>query len=87
MLKHQAVFDNFIRCLYLFNEEIISRAELLIIVQPFFCRNPEMYGWFKEFVYRKDDSGPNFEATLARMGEPPEEHALEIGEECKKMNY
>lgn len=34
-LKNQEVYDNFLRCLILFNEEIISRQELVHLVTPF----------------------------------------------------
>ncbi|XP_021968707.1 paired amphipathic helix protein Sin3a isoform X3 [Folsomia candida] len=90
MLKHQSVFDNFIRCLYLFNEEVISRQELLNMVQPFFCKNPEMYGWLKEFVNRREEQAgyePISQGHLKQ--ERPEEQTLEIGEEyfstCKRL--
>ena len=34
-LRNQEVYDNFLRCLILFNEEIISRQELVHLVTPF----------------------------------------------------
>lgn len=83
MLKHQSVFDNFIRCLHLFNEEVLSRQELLAVVQPFFNKYPEMYTWLKDFVLQREPGSsydPSAQGNKERM---PEEQALEIGEECK----
>lgn len=34
-LHNQEVYDNFLRCLVLFNEEIVSRQELLQLITPF----------------------------------------------------
>jgi len=34
-LRNQEVYENFLRCLVLFNEEIISRQELVHLVTPF----------------------------------------------------
>ena len=34
-LRNQEVHENFLRCLVLFNEEIISRQELVHLVTPF----------------------------------------------------
>ena len=34
-LKNNEVYDNFLRCLVLFNQEVISRSELVQVVSPF----------------------------------------------------
>lgn len=34
-LKHPEVYENFLRCLVLFNQEVISRTELVQLVQTF----------------------------------------------------
>ena len=34
-LRSQEVYENFLRCLVLFNQEIVSRAELVQLVTPF----------------------------------------------------
>ncbi len=34
-LRNQEVYENFLRCLVLFNQEVISRGELVQLVQPF----------------------------------------------------
>jgi histone deacetylase complex regulatory component SIN3 len=90
ILKHQTVFDNFIRCLYLFNKMIFSRQELLLTVQPFFCKSPEMFAWLKEFVNRRDDQGLSHEPisqAILKLDRVPEEQGIEIGEECTYICY
>lgn len=34
-LRNPEVYENFLRCLVLFNQEVISRTELVQLVQPF----------------------------------------------------
>ena len=34
-LKNSEVYDNFLRCLVLFNQEVVSRSELVLLVSPF----------------------------------------------------
>ena len=53
-LKSQTVYENFLRCLGLFNEEIISRSELVSLVQPFLNKFPQLFKWFKDFVGYKE---------------------------------
>lgn len=52
--KSQEVYENFLRCLVLFNQEIVSRAELVQLVTPFLGKYPEHLKWFKEFLGYKD---------------------------------
>ena len=49
-LRSQEVYENFLRCLVLFNQEIISKTELVQLVTPFLGRFPELLRWFKEFL-------------------------------------
>ncbi len=61
-LRSPEVYDNFLRCLVLFNQEVISRAELVQITTPFLGRHPELFKWFKDFVgYR--EGGINIPTT------------------------
>jgi len=65
-LRSPEVYKNFLRCLVLFNQEVISQAELVQLTTPFLSRHPELFRWFKDFVgYREGanngtfaDSGP-----------------------------
>lgn len=49
-LKNQEVYDNFLRCLLLFTNEIVSKSELLAVTAPFFSRHPELQRWLQEFL-------------------------------------
>ena len=63
-MRSQEVYDNFLRCLVLFNQEVISRSELIQLVQPFLGRFPEVYRKFKDLVGFKD-GGPIMEAVAS----------------------
>ncbi|KAJ8707258.1 hypothetical protein PYW08_011392 [Mythimna loreyi] len=49
-LRSQHVYDNFLRCLLLFTNEIISSSELLCVTAPFLCRHPELQKWLQDFL-------------------------------------
>lgn len=49
-LRNPEVYDNFLRCLILFNQEIVSRVELVGLISPFLNRFPELQRWFQEFL-------------------------------------
>ncbi|XP_052743030.1 paired amphipathic helix protein Sin3a isoform X3 [Bicyclus anynana] len=49
-LRPQHVYDNFLKCLMLFTNEIISSSELLCVTSPFLCRHPELQKWLQDFV-------------------------------------
>lgn len=49
-LRSQDVYENFLRCLVLFNQEIVSKSELVLLVTPFLGRYPELLRWFKDFL-------------------------------------
>lgn len=92
MLKHPHVYDNFLRCLRIYNEEVISRQELLAMTTPFFTKNPEMFAWFKDFIRTRQSSAgdmPYEPVPPSVKQEKPEEQTLEIGEEyfstCKRL--
>lgn len=56
-LKSPEVYDNFLRCLVLFNQEVIARSELVQLVQPFLAKFPELFRWFKDFLGYKEQGG------------------------------
>lgn len=57
-LSSQEVYENFLRFLLLFNNEVIGRAELVQLVQPFLMKFPELFSWFKQFLgYKEGQSG------------------------------
>ncbi|XP_075988190.1 SIN3 transcription regulator family member A isoform X2 [Anticarsia gemmatalis] len=49
-LRSQHVYDNFLRCLLLFTNEVISSSELLCVTSPFLCRHPELQKWLQDFL-------------------------------------
>lgn len=49
-LKSPDVYDNFLRCLTLFNQEIVSKSELLTLVSPFLNKYPDLLRWFQDFL-------------------------------------
>lgn len=53
-LRNPEVYENFLRCLVLFNQEVISRTELVQLVQPFLGKFPELFKWFKDFLGYKE---------------------------------
>uniref|UniRef100_A0A3Q3A3J1 Paired amphipathic helix protein Sin3a n=1 Tax=Kryptolebias marmoratus TaxID=37003 RepID=A0A3Q3A3J1_KRYMA len=67
-LRSAEAYDNFLRCLVIFNQEVISRAELVQLVLPFLGKFPELFNWFKNFLgYRE----------LVHMETYPKERATE----------
>merc|ERR1719245_2047645 len=56
-LKNSEVYDNFLRCLVLFNQEVVSRSELVQLVSPFLNKHPELLKWFKDFIGFREGSG------------------------------
>ena len=71
-LRSPEVYKNFLRCLVLFNQEVISQAELVQLTTPFLSRHPELFRWFKDFVgYREGANngalpGPSRDGDLHR---------------------
>ncbi|KAM6168751.1 paired amphipathic helix protein Sin3b isoform 2-T2 [Erethizon dorsatum] len=54
VLKSQEVYENFLRCIALFNQELVSGAELLQLVSPFLGKFPELFMQFKSFLGVKE---------------------------------
>ncbi|KAI1292628.1 Paired amphipathic helix protein Sin3a [Halotydeus destructor] len=49
-LRSTDVYENFLRCLVMYNHEIVSRSELVLLVTPFLTKSPELLKWLKEFL-------------------------------------
>ena len=69
-LRSPEVYDNFLRCLVLFNQEVISRPELIQLTTPFLNRHPELFRWFKDFVGHRDEGGAGFAKAEADQHQP-----------------
>jgi len=54
-LKGQDVYENFLRCLVLFNNEVITRGELIQLATTFLGKFPDLFIWFKVFLGYKDN--------------------------------
>ena len=67
-LRSPEVYENFLRCLVLFNQEVISRAELVQLTSTFLNRYPELFKWFKEFVGYKDGPGQQQASSSSGLG-------------------
>jgi paired amphipathic helix protein Sin3a len=49
-LRSPDVYDNFLRCLTLYNQEIVSKNELMTLITPFLSKEPELLKKFHEFL-------------------------------------
>lgn len=49
-LRTSACYENFLKCLVLFNQELINKTELIGLVDPFLAKFPNLYRWFKDYV-------------------------------------
>ena len=94
-LKNNEVYQNFLRCLSLYNQEIVNRVELIQISSPFLSKHPELLKWFKDFVGLRDDGG-NFSMDPVigggEHGRPRQERvsgdtAMEIGKQQNNQNW
>ena len=79
-LKSQEVYENFLRCLILFNNEVISRAELIQLSTTFLGKFPDLFNWFKAFLGYKDNQQTETNITgFKDRGTGGELAHLEIG--------
>lgn len=95
-LRNSEVYDNFLRCLTLFNQEIITKPELLNLTSPFLVKHPELHKWFQDFLGPVGAlEGGNSAAGLpygnsvrdnSAGGLPPPQHSQEIDlSTCKRL--
>lgn len=55
-LNNKVLYHEFLKCLNLFSQEIINRAELVLLVKDLLSRYPELFDWFKQFIGFDDHS-------------------------------
>ncbi|XP_031639948.1 paired amphipathic helix protein Sin3a [Contarinia nasturtii] len=85
-LRSPEVYDNFLRCLTLFNQEIISRIELVLLITPFLSKFPELHRWFQDFLGSQSSSEGISLATSQRQDRNQGEMAQEIDlSTCKRL--
>jgi paired amphipathic helix protein Sin3a len=49
-LRTKACYENFLKCLVLFNQDLINKAELIKLADPFLGKFPNLFRWFKDYV-------------------------------------
>ncbi|XP_072837916.2 paired amphipathic helix protein Sin3a isoform X1 [Pogona vitticeps] len=81
-LRSTEAYENFLRCLVIFNQEVISRTELVQLVSPFLGKFPELFTWFKNFLgYKESTHMESFPKERATEG-----IAMEIDyASCKRL--
>lgn len=86
-LRSPDVYDNFLRCLTLFNQEIISKSELLTLVTPFLSKFPELLKWFQDFIGQSVSVAESIPiASAQRQDRTQHELAQEIDlTQCKRL--
>ncbi|KAJ3035457.1 Transcriptional regulatory protein sin3 [Rhizophlyctis rosea] len=56
LINNKAVYNEFLKVLNLFSQEIIEARVLIQRVEPFLAKAPELFEWFKRFVkYQEED--------------------------------
>jgi paired amphipathic helix protein Sin3a len=68
-LKNSEVYENFLRCLVLYNQEIVSRPELVQLISPFLSKHPELLKWFKDFVGFREGGSVVMEHAVMTPGD------------------
>lgn len=61
-IHNASAYDDFLRCLVLYYNEIVSKSELLSLVQPFLGKYSELFRRFKDFIGTSEKSNS---ATMA----------------------
>lgn len=55
-LRCQTAYDNFLRCLLMYNNELIGKQELLLLVQTYLSKWKDLLAWFKNFMGMPDSN-------------------------------
>ncbi|XP_066964791.1 paired amphipathic helix protein Sin3a isoform X2 [Macrobrachium rosenbergii] len=88
-LRHEEPYHNFLRVITMYNEEIITRSELVQLVHPFLAKFPDLLKWFKDFVgYREGAAGNSdiIPSTVAKQERISGDLAMEIDyTTCKRL--
>uniref|UniRef100_A0A673CTW3 Paired amphipathic helix protein Sin3a n=1 Tax=Sphaeramia orbicularis TaxID=375764 RepID=A0A673CTW3_9TELE len=89
-LRSPEAYDNFLRCLHIFNQEVISRAELVHDDTTHFVvdiNETKLCSWFKNFLgYRESSHGETSHAESLPKERATEGIAMEIDyASCKRL--
>jgi len=77
VVKSPAVYKNFLRCLSLYNRELLALNELLLMANPFLAKCPELHNWFKDFVGVKHESATSYYDLAHSVAPKPNEKMTE----------
>ncbi|XP_045483344.1 paired amphipathic helix protein Sin3b [Harmonia axyridis] len=53
-VKSYEIYENFLRCLTLYNEQIVTRSELILMINPLIGKFPDLMRWFRDFLRQTD---------------------------------
>lgn len=85
-LRSPDVYDNFLRCLTLYNQEIVSKTELITLVTPFLSKEPELLKKFHEFLKFSAQEPIPLSATQRQDHRIQTDTAAEIDvAQCKRL--
>jgi paired amphipathic helix protein Sin3a len=62
-LRTQQCYENFLKCLVLFNHDLINKTELIKLADPFLGKFPNLFRWFKDYVENSTFIGAAAAAT------------------------
>lgn len=87
-LKNQDIYEAFLRSLMLYNNEILCKTELVVLIAPFLQRSPDTLRAFKDFIGVTEQSG--LQSRLDHMptsrDRPQGDLAMEIDySTCKRL--
>eukprot|EP01137_Pigoraptor_chileana_P015243 Opistho-2@70936 len=96
-INNRQVYDNFLRCLNLYSQEVINKQDLVHLVQGFLGKHADLYDRFKNFVGYKEPAPVSAAATptgglhdgLTRSpGFMPSEGPMNVDySTCKRLGY
>lgn len=69
-LRTQQVYENFLKCLALFNQGVVTRGELVALVEPFLGKFAPLYRFFKDWVENRPTAQPPQTSTLQQQQSP-----------------
>ncbi|XP_054712932.1 paired amphipathic helix protein Sin3a-like [Uloborus diversus] len=86
--KSQEIYENFLRCLVIYNQELISRQDLVLLVSPFLSKYSDLYKWFKDFLGYKENNNTNNNTSVDIVPKKIETQERErVGDFATEIDY
>ncbi|XP_054713326.1 paired amphipathic helix protein Sin3a-like [Uloborus diversus] len=86
--KSQEIYENFLRCLVIYNQELISRQDLVLLVSPFLSKYSDLYKWFKDFLGYKENNNNNNNTSVDIVPKKIETQERErVGDFATEIDY